>query len=488
MRTDKNAKAPPTGCPNLAEAVSELRKEISQAFRDSENVPEHILRRGRRLEIPLNPSMPNVEVDPFHWLLAQPHVEKTLWSCRDSGDVTAGVGCCHLLNGASVEDPGRLLDRGREILADFEGVCPRYFGGFSFSSASVDEAPWQIFGRSRFLIPRFEVARKKGRTSLVCNLLFQRHVHLDRDQLLAELDALVCRMAPPEALPPITERADFPDRAGWEANVRAGLDLIASGILDKVVLARKAVYSFAEPVDPIHILSVLRPVTSNCYHFLIQPSGEAAFMGTTPECLYRREGRELNTEALAGTRPREKDAERDAVLAAQLLENPKERREQELVRRDLLRQLHLLSTRVDADETPSLLRLERKQHLISRIRARLRDGVGDADLLQALHPTPAVGGSPRVNALKEIPRLEPFSRGWYAAPVGWFGPDAAEFAVAIRSGLVRDHRVNVYSGAGIVEGSDPSAEWAEIENKISDFVKVTQYRPSGRAANSVEEA
>jgi menaquinone-specific isochorismate synthase len=135
-----------------------------------------------------------------------------------------------------------------------------------------------------------------------------------------------------------------------------------------------------------------------------------------------------------------------------------------------------LCDRVDADESPELLLLERKQHLISRLGGTLRAGITDTDILRALHPTPAVGGSPRDNALRELPRLEPFSRGWYAAPVGTFGQDSAEFAVAIRSGLVHGRDVNVYSGAGIVEGSDPEREWEEIENKISDFVKVTRGR------------
>ena len=128
-----------------------------------------------------------------------------------------------------------------------------------------------------------------------------------------------------------------------------------------------------------------------------------------------------------------------------------------------------------------LLKLERKQHLHSPAQAHLRPRVGDAEILTALHPTPAVGGAPSENARAEIPRLEPFRRGWYAGPVGWIGEDAAEFAVAIRSGLVRGPTVSVYSGAGIVTGSVPAEEWAEIENKIADFRKVVG-QPSSAAS------
>jgi menaquinone-specific isochorismate synthase len=92
--------------------------------------------------------------------------------------------------------------------------------------------------------------------------------------------------------------------------------------------------------------------------------------------------------------------------------------------------------------------------------------------MAALHPTPAVGGHPTSDALKAIRDLEPFDRGWYAGPVGWIGSRGAEFAVALRCGLVRRDTLSLYSGCGIVEGSKPDAEWKEIEQKISDFIRV----------------
>ncbi len=450
------------------EATLALERKIQEAFQRWRNAPEHLQTLGLRLEVSLAHTNPTV------WLCAQAHPEQMLWAPRGTDRCRAGVGMAHLLTGDTVEEPGGLFDRGRSVLQAFREGTPRYFGGFSFSSRSVDEAPWPRLGRSRFWIPRFELLSEAGESRLVCNLFFQRHVQLELDTLLQELSSL---QPAPEALPPlppILSRTDFPGPADWEGNVRAALDLIRSGLLDKVVLARKAVYRFAEPVTAARILAVLTPVTSNCYHFLLQADPAAAFMGTTPECLYHREGRNLRTEALAGTRSRDDDPVRDAELSEELLNTAKDRHEQELVRRDVLRQLHLLSEHLESEERPGLLKLERKQHLLSRITATLRPGVTDAELLKALHPTPAVGGSPRSNALQEIPRLEPFSRGWYAAPVGSFGLEDAEFAVAIRSGLVRGADVNVYSGAGIVEGSDPAAEWQEIENKISDFVKVTR--------------
>jgi menaquinone-specific isochorismate synthase len=118
------------------------------------------------------------------------------------------------------------------------------------------------------------------------------------------------------------------------------------------------------------------------------------------------------------------------------------------------------------------MKLARSRHLRAGLRATLRPDVSTADLLAALHPTPAVGGTPHRRALALIRKLEPFDRGWYAGPVGWIGPEAADFAVAIRSGLVAEHRLALFSGAGLVEGSEAESEWDEIEQKISDFTGI----------------
>jgi menaquinone-specific isochorismate synthase len=121
-----------------------------------------------------------------------------------------------------------------------------------------------------------------------------------------------------------------------------------------------------------------------------------------------------------------------------------------------------------------LVKLPHIQHILRTIEGDLGGGESDLEILRALHPTPAVGGYPADLALNAIKELEPFERGWYAGPVGWVGPDAAEFAVAIRSGLVSGNTLSLYSGAGIVPGSRPEAEWDEIENKTRTFLGVLQ--------------
>ena len=124
------------------------------------------------------------------------------------------------------------------------------------------------------------------------------------------------------------------------------------------------------------------------------------------------------------------------------------------------------------EKAPGILTLPNGHHLITRFQGQLKDGINDEDILQFLHPTPALGGTPRKEAMDMIRRLEGFSRGWYGAPIGYVGLDWAEFVVGIRSGLARGKNLSVFAGAGIVQGSEAAAEWDEVENKISNFIKI----------------
>ena len=168
------------------------------------------------------------------------------------------------------------------------------------------------------------------------------------------------------------------------------------------------------------------------------------------------------------------DSIADEALAIELLTSDKDQREHDIVRKSIRQKLHQFVDHLNVDTQASILRLANKQHLRSNVQGTLKEGVDDGMLLKRLHPTPAVGGYPTDNALPEIARIEPFNRGWYAAPVGWIGADSAQFAVGIRSGLVEGKELSLFSGAGIVRGSDPDAEWREVENKIQDFIGILE--------------
>ena len=269
----------------------------------------------------------------------------------------------------------------------------------------------------------------------------------------------------------ILHRRDIPDRAEWQSSLDTALEEMGDGKYEKVVLARKATLTFNDPVDPVAYLLRLRRMTEETFNFYFQADEGHAFLGATPERLFRRQGRTLHTEAIAGTRPRGLTTRDDERYARALLNSEKEVREHSIVVDMIQNVLEKYCHNLVMDEKVQITRLSHVQHLCKHFKAELDPETSDADLIEALHPTPAMGGFPTDIALEAIDDLEPFNRGWYAAPIGFVGHDHTEFVVGIRSALVEQERVSLYSGAGIVLGSDPAEEWQEIEDKISKFLK-----------------
>ena len=173
------------------------------------------------------------------------------------------------------------------------------------------------------------------------------------------------------------------------------------------------------------------------------------------------------TEAVAGTR-RRGDGPDARFFHDELAESEKDRREHAFVR-DFISEALAPLTSVICVEPPVQIEAARVRHLKTPVRATLREGVTPLEVMTALHPTPAVGGTPTPAALGAIRQLEGFDRGLYAGPVGWVSRDAAEFAVGIRSGLLCGADLALYAGAGIVPGSVPEAEWHETEAKLGGF-------------------
>ncbi len=416
-------------------------------------------------------ALPVAPVDPFRWLQAHDHAARLYWSGREDDLETAAVGeadCCACHTPADFEALRRYL---APVLASCHAQV-RYYGGLRFDPAMPAQGAWTAFGAYRFVLPRFELRYRGEAATLVCNLVLPRDL-ARRDEILAQIQRLrFPAPRPPAAVPVPIARTDRPDAEGWRHNVVWALRAFETTRLDKVVFARETSFDFADALDGLALLENLKAGTPGCFHFYFQPAPGLAFVGASPERLFRRRGRTIDSEAVAGTRPRGASATDDARLLEELLRSDKDRREHDYVRRSLREDLAPLSQAFSLDAEPSEMKLASGRHLVSRARATLRAGVTSLDVLQALHPTPAVGGYPSGDALAAIRTREPFDRGWYAGPVGWIGPDAAEFAVGIRSGLVEPRRLSLYSGAGIVPGSTPEGEWAEIECKIGDFIKV----------------
>ena len=413
------------------------------------------------------------ETDLPRWLAANPGVPRVYWSERGGGFEFAGIGVADAAKADGIPPRTSPLALIGERL-DADAAELRYFGGQAFDSQAPAEQDWAAFGTARFTLPRFEIAREGGSWRFACT--FADDPDRDARQTLRQLEAELAHLRTGQralaALPPVLHRTDRPDRPAWVTAVEGALARIERGSLQKVVLARRTDFSFAESPDPFLLLHRLRTANPEGFHFAFSPEGDSTFLGVSPERLYRREGRRILSEAVAGTRRRGDSEREDQAIGDALLDSEKDRREHRFVADTVGRKLGEICRSYRADPEVSLLKLARLQHLYRRFEGTLRGHVDDVAIVAALHPTPAVAGNPTAAAVAEIAGREPFHRGWYAGPLGWVGPRGADFTVAIRSGLLGGNRLALFTGAGIVRGSRPIAEWEELENKLAGFVRV----------------
>lgn len=359
-------------------------------------------------------------------------------------------------------------------------VVPVVVGGFAFAPATdgrgggTDGRGGQPFPDGLLWLPEVLLVRDgSGTTTLTLSTV----VSADRDadeaaqrigrsaeHLLATGSTLWRRSYPAAAG---GSRA-VPSEGRWKAQVAAAVQRIGAGELSKVVLARELRLQSARLVDVPAAVDRLLRAQPQATVFAVQ-LGEHAFLGATPEHLVRVADGHVESMSLAASAPRGATAQDDAALAATLLGDDKSRREQAIVTAAVRRALADLCTDITVPTGPEVLKLATVQHLRSTVSAVLADpvGTGVLDLVERLHPTPAVGGHPREPALRWIAANEPFDRGWYAGPVGWVGGGHdGEFAVAIRSAHVSGRTASLYAGCGIVAGSRPEDELAESTLKL----------------------
>jgi len=451
------------------QATSALHEKVKRFFAEVQSNGRLKEKQFIRLTAPIE------NVDLLRWLSQQNDDIKIYWRSRDNSFAMAGVGAADLVRAESQrKDLDALFIRLSQRLQTSDSNL-RYYGGMRFDPDHLPDSDWEKFGSYQFIVPRFEIFSENAKNYFACNFLFDPAASIPQQlyEIQEEIDRLNWdEIGGESAIPPLLSRMDFPDRAGWQKNIRSALDSFERGQIDKIVLARKSEFRFAEKLNGVDLVRRLQNINQRAFYFCFQPAKDVAFIGGTPERLYCRDRQKISSEAIAGTRPRGKSGAVDRKFNNELLRSDKDIREHRFVFESILNSFRQVCTSVEAQENLSVLKLFRVQHLYAEIRGVLKNGITDGQILSYLHPTPAVGGFPREAAMRHIAALEPFDRGWYAGPIGWVGKDAAEFAVAIRSGLVAGDRVNLYSGAGIVPGSSPDKEWEEIENKIGNFIKV----------------
>ncbi len=266
--------------------------------------------------------------------------------------------------------------------------------------------------------------------------------------------------------PSILSRKNEPDFALWKQNLEK-----ISRSYEKVVLSRKVSLDLDSAPCPFAFLSELEALNADCFSFgVFKP--QSSFIGSSPELLFRREGSSLQSEALAATRKVSGDQEEDFLLAQDLLGTEKDLREHSIVCEGIAKCFQGYDPSFSFQHQPKVLKRRFWQHLWQSFSCILPPNVSDEELLERLHPSAALGGYPKEVAQQAILDLEPFDRGLFGAPIGYSLANEAEYAVAIRSACLEKQNLTLYSGAGIVPGSDPLLEWEEIETKLRTFYQL----------------
>ena len=385
------------------------------------------------------------------WIARQPAGERLYWSDRDGRFAVAGLGFA-----------------AKRTLPDGLGGLPRaglrWFGGLAFDPSRAPSPEWAPFGAGQLVLPWLTLEREGGQVRMALHLVPGGPTGLPEVRTAGSAQSTL-----------VSAGQTFePDAGGWNGGVRAAVSAIRDGEMRKVVLSRRARVTLVSPPDPFALLARLAGPQVATFDFCFEPAPGWAFLGCSPERLFSRQDRVLHTEALAGTRRRGGDVAADMALGTEMLDSDKEREEHDHVVQSIQSAVTPLCAELSVAEAPRVHRLHRVQHLLTPFEGTLDAGVDEAALLAALHPTPAVCGQPAGAAHAFIQAHEPFHRGWYAGPVGWVGSDGADFAVGIRSALLRGRSLWICAGAGLVAASQPEAEWRELDAKSGQFLSMVE--------------
>jgi len=356
----------------------------------------------------------------------------TAWLDGRRGFATAGI--------AAIVEPSQAVATLRTITRDDVGshaeprgvIGPRAFGALPF------------IGGGRMIVPARIVERD-------ADGLLWRTVIGPTD---AEAPMHVGAATKPTVSYTISQVTDID---AWDANVSAVLALVDAGAVEKVVVAREVVIDATEPFDIRSTAAILHATQPDCIVYV-----DNGFVGASPELLVRRTGASVTARPMAGT----------SAFADELARSAKDAREHHLVVAAVVEALATTCDDVHAFDAAPVAFTD-LTHLATTITARVRDlETSVVDLALVLHPTPAVGGTPRAAALAAIARLEHSARDLYAGPCGWVNACGdGEFVVALRGAQIDGTRARLHAGAGIVAGSRADAEWAETRVKLEPMLR-----------------
>ncbi|MEL6495648.1 MAG: isochorismate synthase [Cyanobacteria bacterium J06623_7] len=350
---------------------------------------------------------------------------------------------------------------------------PSVFCSFTFFAEIEDAEP---FKSGTLFLSRFQIVKKNKNCCFIVNFpLAPEH---DKTEAIAQINQKVNSinwsdlesLEEPEDSLLSANREQSQDLDYFKSVVTSALDSIAADELSKIVIAHTTEIKSAVPFDVIKSLCNLRQLHPDCYIFSTSNGQGQHFVGASPERLLSVQNQQLVTDALAGSAPRGNNNTEDLHLASLLLKNRKEKREHHAVRDFVIDRLKAIGLK--PQQLPlQILKLSNIQHLWTPIYAHLPADIEPLEIVELLHPTPAVAGVSTKSACEKIRYYEKCDRSLYASPLGWVDYEGnCEFIVGIRSALIDGKIARLYAGAGIVSGSNPDKEFAEVQLKLQSLL------------------
>lgn len=369
-----------------------------------------------------------------------------------------------------------------EIIGDKR--IPLFLGAMKFMVEHPDNE-WKDFNDSTWFIPKTIILRIKTRTYFIFNFLYsvksslQKGINSDNPLVnafqtrLEYLYKIETRGNLPE-LPKIlkSEGGTPKDKKKWKQMISEALEQIEKDQIKKIVLARRIEMLLSEEPGFEKVISLFRKNYSDCFLFILH-FNKSYFFGATPEVLAKFSDSRVELDALAGSAPRGKDEKEDKELERQLLSSGKDIAEHNFVIDHIKNSLSSACDEITEKEKFLIRKLPNIQHILSIISAKVKPENSVLSVLKEIYPTPAVCGSPQLDALHLIRKLENFKRGLYSGIIGWFNfENEGDFVIALRSALSYGNKLIAYAGSGIVEHSEPEAEFAETELKLKPILSL----------------
>ncbi len=344
--------------------------------------------------------------------------------------------------------------------------------GTNYFENSSDSETWDDFDSSNWFIPKALFFKGKEKCYLLYNCLSTAEDNSIFDDINRYMELFQIDIPKKNSSLLGIKKITANDYSEWESSVNKAINKISTGDLYKIVLSRKVDYHVDKQPKLVDLINTLGERFPECYKFAYK-KGNSLFFGASPEKLAKITDSVLETDALAGSMERGNNDISDKKLADALLNSAKNRNEQEVVVNYIVDILSNFSSDIDYPEIPIIKKLRNIQHLWTPIKAKLKENVNILNIVSELHPTPAICGVPAKESMKNILALENYSRGLYSGFIGWYNfQNEGEFAVGLRSALLKNNKLSVFAGCGIVNGSEALSEYEETSLKLRPILNL----------------